>query len=158
MEFLRITLWSTPMKWAVSVVNPQDFVVATIDEFIHATVPVGAFYTKETFEFDAFETDPRVMVQAMRLFDEKIKEERNMAVMFFYDTEVLKKVKPRGVFASDAMAPLTADQVTFVLEQTAKHPNYEHQTRIVPTKDGFIVTMRDGAITKTTLTKDSVTS
>lgn len=148
MQFLRVTMWESPLKHTTAVVSPDDFIHATVDEFIHATMPPGAFYTKELFECDALETDPRVMVKAMRLFDENIKDERNMAIMFFYDVEMLAHVKSHGVLAASEIAPLTAEQVSAVLEQFARHPRYEHQTRVIPTKDGFIVTMRDGAVTK----------
>lgn len=151
MKFIRTTLWQSPDDHAHVVMAPTDSNDAlddVFDDVLAKIAPPGAFFTLAVFEHPAEVVDPAVVQAAMRLFDGVAEDERNMAILYFFDAATLLRIKPHGMLASTEMAPLTADQVEFTLKQLARHPNYQHQSCVTMTKDLMIVSMKDGVVFK----------
>lgn len=150
MKFVRITAWSSPDSHTLTVAAVHSL-TQTVDEILESAardIP-GLFYTFDIFELDApADVDPAVVLHAGQRFQQRATEERDMAIMYFWDAAKLKQASPRGLLAATQPAPLSADQVEQVLVQLARHPNYRHQIIASPTKDGFRVSMQDGVVTR----------
>jgi hypothetical protein len=82
----------------------------------------------------------------LRGFEQNHQDERNMAIMFFWDAAQLRQVSPDGLLAAPDPTPLSADQVEIVLLQLARHRNYQHQTVAAPSRDGFYLEMKNGIV------------
>jgi hypothetical protein len=62
-----------------------------------------------------------------------------MAMLFHYDAQALRNVKPNGVLSATIPAPLDASDIEFVFCQLAKHPNYLGQRVVAISQDHEII-------------------
>lgn len=70
----------------------------------------------------------------------------DQAILYLYDCELLRVVKPGGTISTSEPSPLTRDEIAAVLLVIAAHRNYEGQTIICHDKEFQPVIMRDGEI------------
>jgi hypothetical protein len=67
------------------------------------------------------------------------KRHEHMAMLFHYDAQALRNVKPNGVLSATIPAPLDASDIEFVFCQLAKHPNYLGQRVVAISQDHEII-------------------
>lgn len=108
---------------------------------------------------DVFDAEPDVDIakctfQAYQRQQEVEEDEWNMAILFYYDAMCLEKLVEHGTVANPKPAPLTADQVQYALQRLFSHKSYKHHTMITFSRDGFMVTAKDGAVTRTAFNTD----
>lgn len=103
---------------------------------------------------DVFDAEPdadiaKVTFQAYQRQQKVEEDEWNMAILFYYDAMCLERLVERGTVANPKPAPLTADQIQYTLQRLFNHKSYNHHTMITFSSDGFMVTAKDGVVTRT---------
>lgn len=96
---------------------------------------------------DEFETEHELMgatMEAIKRGQEAAERERNAALLYHYDANLLSQISEAGVLTMTIPSPLTVEQIIDVFEQLAHHPLYRHQLCVGISEDERIVTMRDG--------------
>lgn len=129
---------------AVTIMRIDDLTVP-IEEA--TTNQPGVFMVHDVFDYPDGPLDNAIALGMMRT-EERQRREDDMATLYHYTGDLLRAMKDSGVVGSRP-APLSADEIATVLKQLADHPDYDHQTLVVPSgEEGVIVEMKDGIVKK----------
>ena len=130
----------------------------TIQTFVEATselphVPLfesrrletpGVLLVTDTFDVPDGLSEPELAKALIDRAEDRKLRENDMSVLYFYYADTLRHLKDSGILAPKRPAPLTVEEIEPTLRQLAKHPAYKHQTVMVISEDGILVTMKDG--------------
>lgn len=72
--------------------------------------------------------------------------ERDMAILYYWDAQMLRMLNAGGPCVNTRPAPLTVEQIQVVFEQLKHHPNYTGNTVLTIAKDLTPVQLRAGEI------------
>jgi hypothetical protein len=149
--YLRVTNWMHPATAMTVVMEATGLKTGDPYEAIESHLDAGFFVTYEIFECEAgdggyLDGFAAATMQAVKRASEEEQRERNMAVAYFWYADALRLVEPNGVVASTQPAPLSREDMAWVMRSLTKHEHYQAQTVIVPLKDGTTITMRKGEV------------
>lgn len=113
-------------------------------------VSPGAFVVSDIFEVDdeVYNDPVKATFAGMRRLDDsaRLDTEMNMALCYYWNANALDRLNSGGVLTSTRPAPLTEDQLSIVLRQLSRHPNYKQQRIMQYARNGRRVTFHDGKI------------
>jgi hypothetical protein len=142
--YLRITNWTDPRTPPITVVV-EAASLRSEDPFeaVESYLDSGFFVTYDTFDGD----DPveASMRGAQHAADER-QREHNMAVAYFWYVERLPMLVPTGLMAGTEPAPLSREDMAWVLRSVSRHEDYRGQRFRVPLADGTWIEMQDGEV------------
>lgn len=163
MRVLRLSMWAAPDAPPMSTVMRDCDLRMSIEDTIKAMTeeppasvierpvdnPVfeSVFFVYETFDMQNTEIEAAT-VEAKRRLAKREVEERNMAVLYFYNIQALKIVQAGGVLINPKPAPLNANDIEMALSQVASHPNYRGQKVVTNSYEGVVVELTSDGIRK----------
>lgn len=113
-----------------------------VEEMLHAG---HGFFTYEIFDIDS-EDIPTVTMEALNRTKGVENDERNMAIAYQWYVNWLSRLTPGGTIAGTEPAPLSREQLAWVLRSVAQSPLYDHQSFHVPLEDGTFIEMKNGEV------------
>lgn len=142
---LRTTLYPPDGQGPTLVMREIDLKDRFDDAVKQASTPLpGAFIAIETFDMSGEPSILEATFEAERRHAERKQIEDNMAILYHWDSACLRQVSDTGLVAPTRPAPLSLEDIETTLVQIAHHPYYCHQTVMAFTKEGVMVSMRDG--------------
>lgn len=117
--------------------------------------PVELFVLNDVFEVEdnLFNRNEEGIVKiTLEAHQRQLKEqdqEWDMALLFYWTAMHFERLSEFGIITGTKPAPLTADQVEYSTKRLFKHGGYRHQTMITYSSDGFMVSGKDGVVTRT---------
>ena len=146
MKAFRSTCYGSPSK-SKTVFIREDALAAPISEDTLTELEVpGAFVVSEVFEIDESIDMLALAEIAQQKLHARAKREQAQALLYFWDTHALERVRANGVLAGTEPAPLNVDEIKIVLRQIVKHPLYEGQSVIVISEDLKFVRVLKGKV------------
>lgn len=103
--------------------------------------PYGFVYT----DYYEMPGEPDILAASLegeKRYNENKEREHNMALTWIWYAGVLEKLNPGGLTSMTQPAPLSADDLEFVLKQLPKHPLYKDQTVITIARDESRVVLK----------------
>lgn len=73
-------------------------------------------------------------------------ENHKLTLYLFVARDVLRWLKPEGVWSAIDPAPMTTEEVVEVFEMIREHPRYERQLLRTETSDGMTVVLQNGLV------------
>lgn len=145
MRILRSTFYSPDLTPMTTVVRDSD-AIDTL-EGVRASVYEPGYFTI----FRIMETPDDISIEqatiwASKEYAEKVDDERNQAIQFYWATMQFQLVSRNGTVLMPAPAPFTTEEVREVFEQIVKHPDYTNQTVIATSCEGDNVTIEAGEV------------
>lgn len=110
---------------------------------------LGVFTIAETFEVRDGMDVVEATVMARERAAERFEDERNQAVLYYYEARSLSMVAPEGTLMATIPAPLSVEQVSYALKRLAAHPDYRQQRVLIPVEDddgAVLVRLIDGSV------------
>lgn len=146
MKVLRTTLWKPDLTARPVIVTEADLEATIEDAAEHARAfPNDMFVTTDIFEIES--DDPiTVTIEAGRRSHLFGPDEKNMALLYYFEANELAKLTPNGRLEMDQATPLTREQVVRTLQALVLHSNYKSQTVVAIAKDGTYITLSNGEI------------
>lgn len=144
MKMIRITIFA---KMNQPTVQTFAEVLCENDDAVDALRRLeqpGALVVTDEFEVADDLSDGDLAKALVDRAAERELREADMSVLYFYHADYLPKIKEGGIVAPMRPAPLAVGEIEPTLSQLAKHPAYRHQTIMVISEDGILVTMKDG--------------
>lgn len=144
MSYLRMTNWIDAEQWPMTMVveagslkseDPYDAVESFMEE--------GFFMTYEIFDAPSFEA---AMLEGAMQVDREMRREHDMAIAYFYYIDAIRLVTEGGQMIGTQPAPLSREDMAWVLRNLSRHPNYRSQTVSVPLEDGTTIKMKNGEV------------
>jgi hypothetical protein len=132
----------------VTTVTPEDALTDTLESACWRMMQDGLLVVTDIFEVDDGMPIEEITVEAVQRMAERGDLERHMALSYHWNASKLQTVSAAGFLGNPGRAPIPADDYRVVLEQLARHPNYEHQMVVVHSLDDVVLMMRDGEITE----------
>lgn len=143
MRILRYTMYSPDLQPVSPIVRDIDMTVLLEEA---AYLQPGMFAIIDIFEMPDNSTLEQCIAGGLERMHERIDDERNMAMHYYWHAQQLMFAISTGVIANTRPAPLTADQLKVSLEQLATHPDYRRQTIRSIADDGTFVVLADGRV------------
>jgi hypothetical protein len=146
--YLRLTNWSHPNMPPLTVaVEAADLKSGDPYEAIESYLDAGFFVTYEVFEEESG-TDGFVaaVAHAAASAVEHQKREHDMAIGYFWYANALRLVADNGVLASTRPAPVSREDMAWVLRNLAKCEHYKGQYAVLLRCGSTTIEMRDGEV------------
>lgn len=143
---LRITHWPHPDMPTMVCMLEGDMKVSAeqaVEEMLHAG---HGFFTYAIFDVEDGADIPEVTLAAVNEAKGTENDERNMAIAYQWYVNWLSRLSPGGTIAGTEPAPLSREQVAWVLRSVAQSPVYDHQNFHVPLEDGTFIEMKRGEV------------
>jgi hypothetical protein len=145
--YLRVTNWMHPATSMTIVVEAEGLKSGDPYEAVESHLDAGFFVTYEIFDGeDGKGGFMAATIHAAQRAAGEEQRERNMAVAYFWYADALRATHPDGVVVSTRPAPLSREDMAWVLRSLSKHQNYQAQTVTVPLEDETTITMRKGEV------------
>lgn len=142
---LRITHWPHPDMPTLMALMESDMKVSA-EEAVDQMLATGqGFFTYEIFDVDDDDIAAATIAAAQRVQAVE-RDERNMAIAYQWYVNWLPQMAEGGTIAGTEPAPLTREQVAWVLRSAAHHPAYRRQNFRVPLEDGTTIEMKNGEV------------
>lgn len=110
------------------------------------TAEEGALALIEIFETPGAVSIEDASVEGMRRRDARADQEENQAILYYWSVFKWGVLTDGGTLTMDKPAPLTRDEIAVVLEQLARHPEYEGFRIISTDQTGALVVLANGKI------------
>ena len=144
MRVLRSTLY-LGTDGGVSTVLRESDTVDTLDSIMHRLNESDALVVYDLFELDDEGGIMAATAEAMARRDLHI--EQNMAILYYWSVESWRLITDGGTIRTTRPAPLSREQITYVLERLAARTDYRNYTIEMFTIDGDAVTLAEGKVT-----------
>lgn len=142
---VRLTHWPHPDMPTTMATTEHDLKV-TPDELVEQMLASQTgFFTYEMFE--AIDGDIAAAgIDTAKRAEAAYDDERNMAIAYTWYTTRLSLLKDDGMMMGTEPAPLSREQMTWVLRSVSLHSSYGRQHFRVPLADGTTIEMKDGEV------------
>lgn len=144
MRILRQSAFASPDMPPVTTMIRESDAPDTLESVRERMLAPDLLVVSDIFETEDLVTEVEMVAEGMARIDAE--RESNMAVLYFHDLEALRITKPGGLLTTNRPAPLSEDQIRVVLDQLARHPNYEGQTVVVHDENMKPVTLKKGKL------------
>lgn len=145
MNALRVTHWPHPDMPTTLVLLESDMKLSPLEAVEDMLDARHGFFTYEVFEVDEDDIVAATM-EAVQRAEGAYDDERNMAIAYLYYVQTIRILAENGLLAGTLPAPLSREQMAWVLRSLAKHENYKGQSVQVPLEDGTTIEMKEGEV------------
>lgn len=142
---VRLTHWPHPDMPTTMATTEHDLKVTPIEMVEQMLKAHGGFFTYEVFE--AVNDDIAAAgIEAAKRAEAAYDDERNMAIAYLWYIQRLPLLKDDGMMMGTEPAPLSREQMAWVLRSVSLHSSYGRQQFRVPLADGTTIEMKDGEV------------